>query len=465
MTLSPPNLEAFLIWWRDNLLAVFPPLFRKRLQSLKPRHDYCILRQGAEVIVLDEKGELIESLPLDETGATQSQSREQQTGTVVTLANPALEAGGGTDETLRTCTLPVDESRARVIDLTLRRDVDVTQEVTALNRADPENGAESGEETLLFYFEDGELKMADPGGPSLTDMGSSSVSDQGKADQWVSSAEKSLIKNYLSRGRCLYVIPPGCLLSLTLDYPLEAESSLDNALRYDLEKHIPMSMSDVVYFHAVGERNRGRLQVHVEVMRKDLFRKLREELQVFLERDLECTTRVFRRLGPALLPFANKRNQSLLRAVFHRRHVWTWCSAILLLALLLFPYFYIKNQFDLIEPVSQQELSRAKRIQAMKRQMETEAQTRSRLIERVQRQPRVIEVLNSLSKRLDKQAWLSYLLLEPGHVRIRGEADSATRVADDLNAAGLFDEIHFVSSIVKNASSGKETFEITMTIK
>jgi len=457
MNLSAINLAEFFGWWRDNLLASLPGRLRNRLQDFNARYDYLVLRQGDEAIVLDDKGELVESLPLS---AAQAQSGSSPGGTVVSLANPVMS--NAADETV---TAHVEDGTARVVDLTLIREGDVS-EMTAMTRARLAQYADEEEETLLFYFDGGELKAADaePAGEAVDVLLSADSPEQADASL-LSPAEKALLERYLAKGRCLFVLPAECMLSLSLDYPLEAESSLDTALRYDLEKHIPMSSAEIVHFHAIGQRGSERLRVFVEVMKKRLFQRLQQELAPLLERGLACTTPAFRQIGPSILPMREGKGGSLIASAFHRRHLLLWVNLALLVLLLAFPHVYIKNRYAHFEPVSDQELSRAKSIQAMKRQMETEAGVRARVIERLQQQPRVIELLDRLSKRLDKQAWLTDFLLEKDHLRIRGEADSATRVTDDLNAAGLFDDIRFVSSIVKSASSGKETFEITMKIK
>jgi len=74
-------------------------------------------------------------------------------------------------------------------------------------------------------------------------------------------------------------------------------------------------------------------------------------------------------------------------------------------------------------------------------------------------------LLTLLSESIGDQAWLHDLQLEGDRLRIKGEAESASAVSDDLYRSEAFDEIRFISSIVKNAASGKEAFEIGMKVK
>jgi hypothetical protein len=136
----------------------------------------------------------------------------------------------------------------------------------------------------------------------------------------------------------------------------------------------------------------------------------------------------------------------------------------MLAAILMLPYWMLHQAGDGGKPVTAEHLARAGEIQALKRTLQRRTRVHEAVAAEISGHPRVTELLRLLSEQLGEQAWLTGFRLEGRDLHIKGEAVAASLVSDDLNRSGRFEDIRFVSSIIKNAASGKEAFEISMKV-
>ncbi len=78
--------------------------------------------------------------------------------------------------------------------------------------------------------------------------------------------------------------------------------------------------------------------------------------------------------------------------------------------------------------------------------------------------PKKIDILLELTKRLPEDAWVSNLNIKGKKMTIRGQAASAISLINILEESPLFQHVHFISSVTKNRSTGKEYFNIQLDI-
>lgn len=456
--------RAFLVWWRDNLVESLPASLRRRWHDLRDRHDFILVHIGDEVLVRNRRGDLVEQVSLIEADFPLEPSMDTELdidlgGSVVPLASRRT-ADTQAVEMTETMGLPED-STARVIELSSHRG-----EITQLLDEEGQLQQDALENTQLFFFQNGEVQPVKTGEaaeahPDIDFELLGQDLEQQKRDRL-----RTLIGKYLRKGRCLYLISPERLLSLRLSYSSKARDRIDAVLRYDLEKHMPLGLDEIRYFHATGpDAQQDKVRVDVEVMKRPDHAALIEDIGDLVSKGLQVSTVNLHRNHRCTIELDPDIRRSLPSRLFNRDTLVWGLNLLLLLALLALPFWWLQEQARTTSRVSPERLAQAGEIQALKRSLERQATTDEALIREAGRYPRVLPLLSRLSESIGDQAWLHDLQLEGDRLRIKGEAESASAVSDDLYRSEAFDEIRFISSIVKNAASGKEAFEIGMKVK
>ncbi len=459
------QLRGFFGWWRATLAGSLPSGLRDGWRQMQHRCDFVILHHGDDLLVQNRRGEVVEQLSLlPEAAAEPEMELDFVVGDAVV---PLPERREPTDEVMdEEGTQPArDDNTARVIDLSRHRD-EITQLIDETGRIDEQ----ALENTQLFFFRDGEIRPldADSASPEASRPVASEIDFDLGAGQPDLRRERlqAIIRRYLRRGRCRYLLPSQQLLALRLSYPVEVRDNLDNVLRYDLEKHMPLGLDEIHYFaHHWVDRDQERLQVDVEIMKRDDHSALVDDLDELTRRGLDVSTarsHAVHHRNIELQPQAGRR----LTARLMGRGSLVWLMLLMILAAaLILPYAMLREQGRLRPPVSAERLARAGAIQATSRELQQQARVQEAVATEIGTYPRAQELLALLSQDLGEQAWLSDFRLEGRELRIKGEAESASLVSDDLERSGRFEGIRFISSIIQNASTGKEAFEIGMKVR
>ncbi|MCP4874940.1 MAG: PilN domain-containing protein [Gammaproteobacteria bacterium] len=275
-----------------------------------------------------------------------------------------------------------------------------------------------------------------------------------------------MLDQYQGNRKCLYIIPERDLFMVKLSYPLEVMENLDGVLRFDLEKHIPVSVDGVRYFYALNvDSLENRVDVDIAVIKSNDFDRLNQVLGRFANRDLLCTTeRFYRKYGNRinfLDASAATTNYSFLRL----SNIHQAFNYALLLVLIALPFYLFHQGITNIGTVSDSEMRRVRDIVTSINTINDESRFGSQLSAQIGKAPKIVSLLATLSDSINDGAWLDRYSYKDGEISIRGEADSATAVSDELSRTGLFENIKFVSSIRKNPKSGQETFELLMRLK
>lgn len=324
--------------------------------------------------------------------------------------------------------------------------------------------------TILFRSQGGKIRQVGPDevdsqfseGPDLgNEVQPDDLMGDGSSTDY--SAVVTLLENHLGNKKCLYFLPESRVLDLNLSYPIEAIQNIETVLKYDLEKHIPLSNLEVRYFYALKiDAAREKANAEVAVVKSEEYELLNLALSPFVGRGMLCTTEnLYRKYGNKinfLEPETEQNWQSYIK--FSNLHVALNC--LLLIALLATPYLTFQQGLESIEQKSPEELKRAKELVVEFNSTNEESNFGSLLSARMNSAPRTVELLSVLSRSVNNKAWLHQLSYQGNEIKIKGEAESATSVSDDLNRTGLFQSIKFISSIVKNSRTGKESFELLL---
>lgn len=326
--------------------------------------------------------------------------------------------------------------------------------------------------TVLFHSDGGRIRQVDSDKmeDNLVDHSNVNNDLSSEVDDLINNAEEygivaNLLEKYQGSKKCLYLLPEDKLLILNLTYPIEALQNIENVLRYDLEKHIPLSFQEIRYFYALNINGQSKkVDVEVAVIKSEEYDLLNISLRPFIEKGLFCTTEKFFEKYGNKISFLEPDAETSWISFFKLSNIHLAMNWTLLLIALVMPLYLLFQEVQGQDKNTPEEISRVKDIVNSVSTIDTELKFRSKLFEKINQAPRSVELLTKLSNNINSLAWITKFTLKNNEIKIKGEADSATSVSDDLSSTGLFQSIKFVSSIVKNAKSGKETFELLLVL-
>jgi len=138
---------------------------------------------------------------------------------------------------------------------------------------------------------------------------------------------------------------------------------------------------------------------------------------------------------------------------------------IFLTLLLTLPIDHLQGQLTAKEKEFKQIKARLSRLEAKSKEKERlQAMIRALSSFRAETGPKKIDILEELTKRLPEDAWVSNLSIRGKKMTIRGQAASAISLINALDESPMFSNVHFISSVTKNRRTGKEYFNIQVSI-
>jgi hypothetical protein len=261
-------------------------------------------------------------------------------------------------------------------------------------------------------------------------------------------------------------MPERDLFLVRLSYPLEAMENIEGVVSFDLEKHIPVSVQSVRYFYALNvDQPQNRVDVDVAVMKSQDFDVMNQVLGRFSHRGLLCTTAKFYRKYGKQINFLEAESGSSWRSWLRLSNLHLAFNVLLLAILIAMPVAMLRQGIAAIGEVSPAELKRVTEIVSSINGINVETRYGGQLSEQLGKAPKTVQLLKVLSGNINDGAWLDRFSFKGDEISLRGEADSATSVSDELSRTELFSSIKFVSSIRKNPKTGKESFELLLRLK
>jgi general secretion pathway protein L len=493
----------YVDWWLTTLKSCLPDKLTRQFKQYNRDVDLLIRHQGDSVYLLDSGGHVIETVSMESA----SQMGEE--------ANAELDVNVGLNDEVDATHIDLTDHSAVIhhefnkkqniddtvfelddIDLTDRNDTTIMfdrddkttrlrglvsnddtmvikdDQGTLLN-LDSESSTD-GDNTVLYYSDRGRIRAVETRKEPLSDQKidinlheDNSNQNEGNDN---SSMEfflaASLLEKYPGNKKCLYLIPDDRIFSLVLTYPIEALENIENVLRYDLEKHIPLSFQEIRFFYALNIKSTiAKVDVEVIVIKSSVFDLLESAFESESEREIICTTQHFYEHYGSKINILGNRKGEPKNSWKSLGSIHSYINVLLFIAVFVLPYQIQYNQLKSIQPKTAAEIAKAGEIVSTINKMNAEFQIGNKLTSQISKDHRMIELLSKLSESIATDAWISRFNYQNGVLKLKGEASSATSVSDDLNETGLFESIKFISSIIKNPTTKKETFELSLKVK
>ena len=138
--------------------------------------------------------------------------------------------------------------------------------------------------------------------------------------------------------------------------------------------------------------------------------------------------------------------------------------ALLMVAVLALPvWLEYHSVHDLEEKIGAIEKA-AKSTKALQSEVDALVDETKQLIEKKTEKPPVVAVLDTLSKLIKDDTWLTYAQYASGQLQVQGESPAASTLISVLEAADFFANAKFVSPVTRDNVTKLERFQITVDI-
>jgi general secretion pathway protein L len=505
--------SKYFNWWTSTLVSCVPGNLVSFYRKFNRPFDYVIAHQGETVFIQDASGRIIESrsestsivkASADETpdidfdiGAVDDDdpSGENQILNIgatppdqdITEQTEVVRQLFGTnnnndlqhtvfDNTLtdeNTLVFNREDNTTRLVDLVKDQDTVIIDDDQGTLLTKTQTAVAAKDTTVLYMSDQGKIRPVDPGTAHSEEetnvdflLNEAEETEEGGATNAQFNLAASLARQHQGKKRCLYLLPDERVFSLQLSYPIQALENIENVLRFDLEKHIPLSFHEVRFFYALNvSPAQDTVEVDTVVIKTEDYDALQNAFAFDSSHSVVCTTQRFLQNYGVKINFLDRKRSDARNSWLNACNIHNLLNVVLLLTLLAVPYLMYQQAENRMQTVGADELKKVSSIVTTINQLNAESVMAAELSAELESRQRMIVLLATLSEVIDTDAWITRLSYKNGDIKIKGEAVSATTVSDNLNRSGLFENIKFVSSIVKNPKTQKESFELSMKVK
>ena len=300
-------------------------------------------------------------------------------------------------------------------------------------------------------------------------------SDEDANEQFLSLAE--LIKQKVPEQATVEMeLPEDHLLRHQVLLPQTVEPTLSDVLRFEIDRLTPFNDDQIGYTWRVVQRipEQDKLKVELIVVRRDYLTKLIAQASVLglkvnaaypvgargEEEGKHANSKLDARLLGNMLP------QALLpesEALWNRRNKRLLSLALLLSsAIIIYP---ISMQCTLIEQleIDIKTISHTAHVAGEKRRLLVAYLDGHELVVgKKNNSPAKIEIIKKLTEYLPDNTWVSRLVIDDESVLLKGESLKSSGLIETLDHVEFFENVEFVSPVIRNASTNLERYEIRL---
>lgn len=258
-------------------------------------------------------------------------------------------------------------------------------------------------------------------------------------------------------------------LARELTLPAAAKENLAQVVAYELDRYTPFK-AEQCYFAVklLDGAEPGQLRVLVLLTPKELLDGLYEDIKAIGVTPVfaDCAhhaNRLDRRDGAYnLLPEHVRPKTAGAPKLIYGALMAT--MGLLMVAALALPVWLEYQNVKLLEEKTRVIEKDAKKVKAMQAEIDAVINETQKLIDEKNARPMVVDMLDSLSRLIKDNTFLSYLQYAENHLQIQGESPAASELIGILEAADFFDKARFVSPVTQNNVTKLERFQITVDV-
>ncbi len=291
-------------------------------------------------------------------------------------------------------------------------------------------------------------------------------------DDQISSSYQRLkaIQPELETARCILRLNDRQAIGKILYLPLAAKENLRQVVGFELDRYMPFK-SDEVYFAVknLGKADNGQLQVLLVVTPQQRLNTLVAELNSAgiypiaadyaempndFEQDYEPYNLLPEQLRPVGSPVVRFTTGSIAAI-----------ALLLFVAVLVFPVWHESREVEVLrEQIGELEKD-ARLVQARQLEIDEIVNETGRLLKTKSSMPPLTELINTLSKLIPDDTWLTHLQYNDARLQMQGQSPTASVLIGVLEASPLFVNARFVSPLTQDRRTGMERFQISVEVE
>lgn len=310
---------------------------------------------------------------------------------------------------------------------------------------------EAGDGTVRVWLNEHD---ASTGSPTL---------ELAESDEDASGSAPSVLRRLPASAIVILRFPESWILDKTFTLPAATQENLREVLGYEMDRHTPFKADDVYYNFLVTARNleHNRISVNVVVVPRFLLdphvARLRElgleATKAEVKWSQEHRGRDWNFLPPEQRAAVPSGNRTVRRSL-------AIGALALAVGVVVTPLVDRHMQLARLKEQVAHARDSALRVKDIQAQI-AEMENRYRMLsEKRDATPRMIALLNELSRIIPDDTWVVQLEINGKLVKIRGESSSASNLIPLIEASSAFKDASFASPVTRNPRTEQERFMI-----
>lgn len=249
--------------------------------------------------------------------------------------------------------------------------------------------------------------------------------------------------------------------------PAAAESNLAQVISYELDRYTPFTKEEVYfsYIKQGSKKNKVQLPIRLVLVKKATLDAMYEQClnlglkPSFADSEIQRVnlaeaSSAYNLLPKALCLKADKKPLFIMLGSL-------FIMLALFIALLVLPLKMGNEGLDKLKKHARSAEKSALDIEDSKKAIDYLYQATQQVIDHKNSSPSMIEVINTLSKVLGDDTWISQLRYSKKTLQLTGQSGSASSLIASLEGVPFFHNVTFISPVTKDRRSGLERFQIS----
>jgi general secretion pathway protein L len=257
------------------------------------------------------------------------------------------------------------------------------------------------------------------------------------------------------------LVPEQRVLRKVIALPAATEQSLDNVLRFEMDRYTPFTSEQVYFGYRIAARERERIQVELLVVQRDYIDPLLAGLaHANLRPSIVTLAEALGGWSGAtlnLLPASSRAGQGEWG---RNRRVQTAVVLLLLVLVIGWPLYQRQQTLTRLQGELPQLKARAEQSRAVATELQRLESSRAFLQEQQQQAPRLLLLLDELTALLPDHTWLARFEDNGSSFRLDGESAEVSALISLLEQSPLLENVRFASPVTSNPHTEKDRFSL-----
>jgi general secretion pathway protein L len=282
---------------------------------------------------------------------------------------------------------------------------------------------------------------------------------------------KRLLEQHVmvANAEVLIRIPEALGMKKILTLPEAAAANIHQVLTYELDRYTPFKADQVYYdILRLGKPSNGQLKLALLMVQRSVLDSLTDQITA-LGLEPAYADYVLEPL-PSLSP--KERYNLLPMDLRHVRskkpRVIMFTSMALTITLLLtalgMPLWIASEGIDKLKAHARIVEKQAHSIEETKRGIDYLYKATDKLITKKSNAPMLVDTINTISKLLKNDTWVSQIKFNNGNMELLGESTNASDILATLEKSQSFKNARFISPVTQDQTTGKERFQLSTEI-